>query len=125
MSNYASIFLIVNLGQLHRSTMAKVDPNSLTAGISGSIGDLTIVRKKNGSIYLRRKSTKKPKQTPAREKQRARLGHASAYASAALADPAKKAIYEAAAKATGQSAQNLAVRDYMHPPVIEEIELSG
>jgi hypothetical protein len=45
--------------------MAKVDPSSLMAGISGSIGGLTIVRKKNGSIYLRKKSTKKPKRTPA------------------------------------------------------------
>jgi hypothetical protein len=105
--------------------MAKVDPNSLTAGISGSIGGLTIVRKRNGSIYFRRKSTKKPKRTPAREKQQTRLGRASVYASAALADPAKKAVYEAAAKGTGRSAQNLAVGDHMHPPVVEDIELSG
>ena len=105
--------------------MAKVDLHAVMGVVSGSIGGLVIVRKRNGTVYLRRKSQKKPKQTVARKEQQTRLGQASSYASMALADPAKKAIYEVAVKGTGRSAQNLAVQDHMRSPVIEDIDLSG
>lgn len=104
--------------------MAKIDLNSLLAAVSGSIGDLTIVKKKSGRAFLRQKPSKPPKKTAARKNHQTRFGHASMYAAAALSDPVKRALYETIAKTRGISAQNLAIQDRMHPPEIRDIDLS-
>jgi hypothetical protein len=104
--------------------MAKVDSIPLLAGVRGSIGNLILVRR-NGMQYLRRKPSPKPKQTPARQAHQGRFAQASAYAGRVLAQPEEKAVYEAAARGTGLSAQNLAIRDFMNPPTLEDIDSSA
>lgn len=53
-----------------------------------------------------------------------RLKLATEFAKGALSDPASRARYEKAAAGTNLSAQNVAVSDFMHPPVVEEVDLN-
>ena len=104
--------------------MGLIDKNSLLAGIHGPVGNLTIVHQ-NGKAIARRKPTVRPKATPRRVAHQVRFRAASKWARSVLTVPEIAAVYQEAAKGTGLSPHNLAVADYMHDPVIEDIELSG
>jgi hypothetical protein len=60
-----------------------------------------------------------------RQNNQDRFRAASKFAHSTLTDPKQKARYSAAAAKTGSSAYNVAVSDFMHAPVITEVDLSG
>ena len=103
--------------------MAKRRNNPLASDFHGKVGDLVFYTRK-GKPCVRRAPVRHKKFTPAEKKNQSRFGQASRYAKAVLIDAAQKARYEAAAKSTGASAQNLAVSDFMHSPNLVEIDLS-
>jgi hypothetical protein len=105
--------------------MARIEKNSLLASLHGSIGQLTIVHRK-GAVFARNKPTVKPKATRRRKAHQGKFRQASKWASGVLKEvPALATIYQEAAKGTELSAQNLMIADFMHGPVIDDIDLSG
>jgi hypothetical protein len=105
--------------------MGLLEKNSILASIHGSVGNLTVVHQK-GRVWTRNKPTVKPKATPRRKAHRGKLGRASKWASILPKQaPEVAAKYSKAAEGTDWSWQNMAIADYMHGPVIEEIDLSG
>ena len=105
--------------------MGLLEKNSILASIHGSVGNLVVVHYK-GRVWTRQKPTVTPKATPRRKAHRGKLGRAAKWARVLPEQaPEVAARYRKAAEGTDWSWQNLAVADYMHGPVIEEIDLSG
>jgi hypothetical protein len=103
--------------------VAKVENNLIIHGLSGMLGKQVVVRKgKNGQYFLSA-APHNPSHvvTEAQAQQREKFRQAILYAKTAQATPE----YKDAAKARGQSAFNVAVADFLHPPEIQHIDLSA
>jgi hypothetical protein len=105
--------------------MPHIDPNSLAAGIHGSIGNIVIVHH-NGRVWTRTKPSVTPEPTPSRIVHRSKIALAGKWTKS-LKEKAPEVVarYRVAAEGTPWTWQNVAVSDYMHGPVIEDIDLSG
>lgn len=95
--------------------------------ISGRLGGLTFMTTKKGKISVRARpsSPMKRKLTRGQKLQRQRFTEAVAYARSALADPVKRPFYESAARPGRLSAYNVAFQDYLRPPEIPFIQITG
>jgi hypothetical protein len=101
--------------------MGLLEKNSILASIHGSVGHLTVVHQK-GRVWTRNKPTVKPKATPRRKAHRGKLGRASKWAGVLLGRRRRwRPSIGKRLRETDWSWQNLAIADYMHGPVIEEI----
>ena len=104
--------------------MANVRKNVLTRGLSGKVGNLVVFRQNGDKTIMGSAPGKRTK--PLSDAQLNLIGQfkeAVIYAKSVLANPDKKADYAAAA-VKGESAYNLAVADFLKPPVIKEIDSS-
>ncbi len=104
--------------------MARVKRNIITEGLSGKLTDLVVFKQVKGKTLV----TKAPKKrtVPLSKKQQLTVNKftlAMQYAKAALTDPDLKAGYAAMAR-DGQTAQNAAMLDFFHGPVIHAVFLS-
>jgi len=91
--------------------MAIVDKNSPLNSVSGQIGNgQLVVRESNGQKILYANSRHKDKPTPEMEIRRKIFAKAHQLAQEAIADPVRKAVYEAK-KRPGQTAYNVAVSE--------------
>jgi hypothetical protein len=105
--------------------MAKLKLNPVMEGIHGAIGDL-VFRLVNDKLVVGRKpdpTTHPP--TAAQTAVRDRFKLAAVYGKAALADPAKRTLYDAAAKAKGVPVFSVAIADFFNAPAVDEIDLSA
>ncbi len=105
--------------------MAKVRRNVLLGDVSGRIGnDIVFKRACGGQTILCRKPTFLDDRvfSPAQKEHQKRFREAAAYAKQAAA---QNPIYAEKAKKTGQPAYNVALADFMHPPEILAVDLSG
>ena len=99
--------------------MAKIKLDPMFAGISGTLGDLVFKRSKNGETIVSRRPVKSNAEpSPAQKAQRERFKLASAYARAAMADPAVRAVYEERAANEKQGAFALARKAYFDGKVL-------
>jgi hypothetical protein len=102
--------------------MTKVAKNVLTRGLSGKLGNLLVFRN-NGqkTIMAAAPGRRTHALSQAQKLHQQHFKQAVLYAKAVMADPQKKAEYMAAAK-EDISAYNVAVADFMIPPVVQEID---
>ena len=103
--------------------MAKSVPNASAGKLKGRIGDL-VYYELNGKPFVREAPHREAPPTPAELDNQGRFRSASKFAHSTLTDPQQKARYSAAAARTGSTAYNVAVSDFMHPPVITEVDLT-
>jgi len=104
--------------------MAKLNLNPLLTSIQGRIGDLVFVRE-GDRISVRAKAEKLPQfRSPAQTAHTARFVVASRWARTLLADPAMHALYQKACH-DHLTPHNAAVSDFMHPPVVDAIDLDS
>lgn len=98
--------------------MARVKKNIVTEGLSGHL-QKTMVFKHYGdrTIVSAYPDMSQVVASPAQKAQRGRMAEAMHWAKAYLQDPAIKAAYQAKVKGM-QRAINVAVADFLHPPVI-------
>lgn len=98
--------------------MAKARLNPLLEHITGKIGNLIFRRSHNGKLsVIYRPNMSRVKWSPAQKEQRQRMGEASKYASAAVADPDIRPIYVQMALEQGKNPRrpfDMAVSDYIH-----------
>jgi hypothetical protein len=93
--------------------MAKVKLNPCIVEFSGTIGDFIFKKSRGGeAIVSRRPRKSNAEPSEAQKVQRERFKLANAYARAALADPAVRAVYEQRAMKEGKSAFAAAQSDY-------------
>ena len=105
--------------------MAKFLVHAFVHRIIGKFGDL-VVRKRNGQLFISR--APEPSTKPPSEGQidvRARFKLASVYANAAADDPVASAFYQPIAGAHQSSIYSAAMADYLRPPAVEKIDVSG
>jgi hypothetical protein len=104
--------------------MAQSKNNIITHGLSGKIGDLIVFRTLNGkTIVANKPAERKGAPSEGQKQNQKRFQQAIIYAKSAVADPALKEEYKAAAK-EGESPYNVAVADFMHAPDISEVNVS-
>jgi hypothetical protein len=88
--------------------------------------DDVVYRNVRGQTFMtRRPERRKDKPSPAQRKQRDRFTAAGEYAREVLADPCQRREYEALALERGRRADKLIASDFLTPPVVNEIDLSG
>jgi len=90
--------LHLNIINHKRAIMAKVDKASMLNGIRGKFGKDMVFRELNGQTIASNISSKKVKPTEKRLLQRAKFKAISPLAKEIIADPVKRARYEAARK---------------------------
>jgi len=104
--------------------MAKVDKNIVITGLSGSLGDQLVIQEARGGRTIVRTKPRPSDKPPseAQTAQRDQFREAVTYAKqAAKSEPA----YAAKAEGTAQTAFNVALADFLHPPEIVELDVSG
>lgn len=103
--------------------MAKVQNNLIIHGLSGMLGKQIVVRRgKNGQYFISAAPHNSTHDvTDAQKQQREKFRQAILYAKSAQTTPEYKDV----AKARGQSAFNVAVADFLHPPEIQSIDLGS
>jgi len=104
--------------------VAKVTNNLVIHGLSGMLGKQIVVRRMKDGTFIVSAAPRRRTDAPLSEAQKAhleRFRRAVLYAKSARTRPE----YQEAAKARGLSAQNVAVADFMHPPEIQSVDLSG
>ena len=94
----------------------------ITHGYSGMVGDQFVFRVRGGKSMLCAKPVPSTKpRTQAQIDQGKRFTGAVHYAQTAMADPAKKAVYEARAT-KDLTAYNVAAKDFLSKPWIDQID---
>ena len=104
--------------------MAKVDKNIVVTGLSGSLGDQLVIQEGRGGqtvVRTKPRSSNKP-ETEAQQAQRERFREAAAYGKEAAKN---EPVYAEKADGTAQTAFNVALADFLHPPEIVELDVSG
>src|SRR5512140_1936945 len=97
--------------------------NPIFRSVRGSLGGFTLRTDTEGKVHVQdRPGPRTAPLTALQKKHQKRFNRACAYVKAALADPEKRAIYEAVAARGHISVHNAAMQDYMTPPVIMEID---
>jgi hypothetical protein len=103
--------------------MAKVKNNLVLHGLSGMLGRQVVIRRaKNGQYVV--SAAPRRRSSPLSEAQKAHIElfrRAIVYARGASAVPE----YETAAAARGLTSRNVAIADFLHPPEIKALDLSG
>lgn len=102
--------------------MAKVQNNLVVHGLSGMLGKQVVVRRQKNGGYVMAAAPKRYTQLSAAQMEHQdRFRQAILYAKSAQSSPEYKDL----AKARGQSAYNVAVADFLHPPEIQRIDIAG
>ena len=105
--------------------MSNSRENVITRHLHGKFGDQVVFRTRNGqSIAANVPKAAKGNPTAAQVEVRDKFRMAAKWAKNVLADPIQLAVYQAKAK-NGQTPFVLAVTDFLKPPRISEIDLSG
>ena len=93
--------------------MAKVTLSPLITGIKGRFGNMVFRVSQSGETFVTRTPDMSSVEwSPAQQEQRQRFKAAIAYARAAMADPAVRAVYENKAAAGNRLPFRVAVSDY-------------
>jgi hypothetical protein len=103
--------------------VAKIEQNLVIHGLSGMLGKQVVVRRhKNGTYVLAAAPNRRSRDLSEAQKQhQERFRQAILYAKAAQKNP----DYQDLAKSRGNSAYNVAVADFLHPPEIQQIDIAA
>jgi len=99
--------------------MANIEGNVVMHGMSGKIGDLLVISRRNGKTIVSMAPGKRQGFIPGLIHER--FKKAIVYAQAATKDPDLKKAYQAIA-GPGVSAFNMAFVDFVTPPVIQDFD---
>jgi hypothetical protein len=104
--------------------VAKTELNSALKGISGGIDNWVYRQRKGQTVICRRPIvTSDPTESQLAVRERFRQG--ASYARMVLADPVRRAVYEPIAKAKGLSLFTVTLTDFLKPPTVDAIDLTG
>src|SRR5690349_21715727 len=92
---------------------------------SGKVANFVYAVQPDGSVNVRRMPETTGKRSPAQLRQQARISLAAAYWRKVKVDPDKMAVYRALPRVSGLGPYHFAGRDFAHPPVIGEIDVSA
>ncbi len=105
--------------------MSKVILSSSLMDAHGKMGNVVFRRRGSEHIMSHTPIVGDHVPTPNQAAQRQRFKLATIYGSAVLADPAKKAAYADKAKQKGITVFALCIADFLHPPSVDNVDLSA
>ncbi len=105
--------------------MAKVTFNPAVGHLHGHVGKLVFKERNGQDIVAEKPDQVNQPNTPAQMAQRQQFRQGALYAKGVMANAQAKAPYAAKAKAVHKPVFALAVADYLTPPVVEQIDLTG
>src|SRR4051794_12233702 len=105
--------------------MAKAHLNSAFDGFSGRSGGMVFRTVRGQTFISQRPSPIRGRASAAQKQQRDRFALATAYAKQVLSDPCQRRVYEALATDRNRRADKLLISDFLTPPVVDEIDVSG
>lgn len=103
--------------------MARIESNLVLHGVSGTIGGQLVIRRRRGGYVLAAAPGRLTDRVPTQKQkdQQERFRKAALYGKATQSLPA----YQALAQARGVAAYTVALTDYLNPPEIEGVDLTG
>jgi hypothetical protein len=102
--------------------MARIDNNLLVKGARGNVGKQYVYKKRGDQTHIARMPVvKNTEPTEGQSKVREKFASASLYAKGAMSSPDLKMEYKKKA-ANGNTAFNVAFRDYLKTPVVKNID---
>ncbi|MBX2992061.1 MAG: hypothetical protein KF749_12965 [Bacteroidetes bacterium] len=97
----------------------------LLDALSGKLGNV-VVKSFKGKPYIARRPDMSRRKLSAKQRaQNGRFHGATQYAKAALKVPELRALYKHIADAQGMPTVSVAIRDFLNPPEIRDIDLGG
>jgi hypothetical protein len=105
--------------------MATAQLHPVFEGIHGRSGEMVFRRTRTGIVIARRPDTRERNASSAQQAQRERFALAADYARRVLTDPWQRKIYERIAAERNRRVDKLLMSDFLTPPVVEEIGVSG
>ena len=107
--------------------MGKVDTTAIASGVRGKVGNLVFRRRGSAVVTSLMPRTRPDRPLSAAEVEvRARFKQASVYATTVLTDPAQLEFYtEIANEQELGGPRAAAIRDYLRPPAVESVDVSG
>ena len=102
----------------------KVKLNPMFEQVSGQLGDL-VFRELRGETIASRKPSGSAEPTENQMEHRERFKQAAVYGKSALANPATRELYEAAAKSKNMPVFALTVADFFNASAIDALDLSA
>jgi len=104
--------------------MANIKLNPLIEQAHGKMGGVVFKKYQDRTILAEKAQPKQPN-TPAQQATRQNFRLAAIYGKTVMANPQTKAGYAAAAAAKKVPIFSLIVADFLNPPVVDEIDMSG
>ena len=106
--------------------MATTKNNVIVKGASGKFGRQIVFSQRAGKTIMSKPPLRTAPPTTKQKEQQTKFARAAAYARNALLDPTLKADYTAEAKTRQNvSPYNMALTDYLRPPVITNVDTSA
>ena len=105
--------------------MAKVALNSSLRSLSGAIDNWVFRQVNDRTVISRQHKGPAPQPSPAQLLQRQRFKRAQEYAVTVLSDPCQRRAYEAIGAERKRRPDKILESDFLTPPVVDLIELSG
>ena len=106
--------------------MGKSKANYAITGLSGKVGKIFVYRQRGGETIVATPPVRTALPSPKQIQQQTKFAQAAAYARNALLDPTLKEAYTTEAKKRRNvSPYNMAMTDYLRPPVITEVNHSA
>lgn len=107
--------------------MAVLKENIFIESLLGCLNSRFVIRRCKGQLIVAKKPVRKAPLSESQKRHTSRFKDAVVYAKTALADEEIRRGYQKRAEESGRilSAYNMAIADYMHGPVIGEIDLAG
>jgi hypothetical protein len=105
--------------------VAQVKMNPVFVQVKGKVGDLVFKQYGEALVMARTPHANGHEATPAQVAVRERFREAALYGKLALAQPAVRQVYAAAAREQGKPVTSLTIADFFHAPVVDRLEVSG
>lgn len=104
--------------------MATSQLSSMLDGVSGRVGNVVYSVRFGKTVIARRPTRGNRQFTEQQLAQQERIRHAGQYVKAVMADPQAKLPYVEAARSRNVPVAGLVSGDFLHAPVVQEIDLS-
>ena len=105
--------------------MAKLRANKAVGDLQGTVGGLVYVHRADGSVVVRRSAERTADFTTFQEQNQSRFGQGQLYVKRLRANPEQYAPYRLAARIQRKRACDLAISDFLLPPLVNDVDLSA
>ena len=105
--------------------MAILKPNPLIGALEGAVGDLVFAKTKDGRVRVQHRPIRKAPFRSGELLRQACIRGGNEYVARVRRQPDQYAVYQNAARITGKRACDLARSDFLCPPAVGDIDVSG